>query len=370
MSDAGEDCISERQSTEKFQNLLQFCCHSENPDVLQQCLATATCPDLIQAASLCLPELFQIATLNGDIRVLDQLQVWAKSHGSLFTKRHYANIATSAQEKYQSDNDKWKAEATFCWWALNTNIDEKDGQLLCLAFIWALSINSLEGLSCLLQKIGAKGLETVLLDPDECKSLVSAIAVSPQFIEILEMLRWLDDSRDLVEFLLQNNMVDILSQAAEEDNLRALIYLLCYTKVPDFQRASLDDRSNLPGLLDHPLQRAFARGNFAAALLLREHGARAPLRRLASGGRRDDAIGGSGVVRQAILVLLDDAWNVMQHTGRTEMREIFKAGKIEIEKVKQEVQRTVDSIGERQGAGKGKGKCRAFDETEPADKLF
>ena len=49
-------------------------------------------------------------------------------------------------------------------------------------------------------------------------------------------------------------------------------------------------------------------------------------------------------VRRATNVLMDDAWNVMQYTGRAEIRAVFEEVRVELGLVEREVRGRVEAV--------------------------
>ena len=343
----------ERTPAEKFQFLLEGCCYTCNPEALSKTLEAAnSSPELHYTACLYLGSLYQLATSHGHVAILDALHGWQTSQRLHFSAADITSIAeiggrpnrTAACQAGSCASRARKAREAYKWWLDKVNLDFGIIHTNCLMLLWAISLNDLGCLYLTLRRLQSFQFHEILNDPIESFNFAAVVAdvfntKDGRFVETHELLRLASGAVGLVDAAISTQVGPILVQATSLDDLQTLIYLLKHTTLFRNPPSSLVSNPNNPfypllplDSLSPALETALQQKNFAAALLLRQSGTPIRFEKPVALWKRVGSDVKAEQVRRAMNVLWDDAWNVMQHTGRLEVRSVFERAREEIER--------------------------------------
>ena len=355
-----------RTSATKFQIILDACCSTGITKALEEALQTTyENPSFADVVSRRLPSLLQVATLNGDIPTLTSLRTWQINLPRPLAPDELGMVAKAvrhaARENTGDVNLRHDLDRSFHWWLDGVGVDQELATTNIL-LTWAVSLYNLDALSSVLHKLTPQRLDTLILRPGMSKVLAKALAATAgrsTFLEIYEMIRQRTSHPQQVDQIMHPYIPDILLHVSSTNNLHTLTYFLHHTYLfqppPDPPQSSQPPSQTLrpilplpfttlpTSLLSPPLESSFRHHHLSTSYLLRSSGAPvyfskpSELWKRVSGARQDH-------IRRAANVLLDDAWNVLQYTGRVEIKEVFEEVREELDWVEYEVGRRVEGV--------------------------
>jgi hypothetical protein len=310
--------------------LLETSCRTGNAEALLELLMNATASGPQESTGELVKGVLRVASENGHVHILQILRDWS----SEVITRDLAEIAQASVTRYWINQGHEDAERVYTWWVDNVTVDSNDNQLLRLLFIWGCAVNTLNGLRTLNQRYGIY-IPWLINDETSRSDILTAALSSRLFVEICEMLSVSSLLvPDFLHFLLMGHIEETLTDAVQKNDLEVLHYLI--------QRLDLSNNTAPPSL---PFWEASVNtNNLAAALLLRTNGAPIPTSRPEKLSKHRS--GQEEWKRRAILVLFDEAWEVMQRVQRAEMRRVFEQAWGEVQRAKERVKDRIERVRE------------------------